>query len=357
MLLMLCACSKEGAETRQDVPVEPVEVTLMAVADVGPADDEQTDAPSAQADATRGEAYATRSMTTDAKLPDTYTIYTTTYNTDPANPEMTGNFTTGIPFTKRDGQYSWGATPALFWPLGGTLDFFAVATEPEAFARMDEPGQPGVPFDITRHMVWAERRNTDGVMIDVPDYDGSTEILYGVKNGQTQANGTVPMTFYHTQTCLEFNVRIADEALNGLLRLEGIVVDDIITGGQLTILTYPFMKATWNTDDSEAKDLTVPESDKDKDGNPIEVTTGAQTSRITILPQNQQRFHIRLRQRANTSSDWKTTSIQMTYDHIDIENKWEIGKKYVYNVTIGLHTVDLSPEVVPWDIETSDSSF
>lgn len=330
-LLCLASVSCSREENRPYTP--PVESTLPMV--VAPCGDSESDIT--RSGLTR--ATASSDASSDAEpLEDRYSIYMSAYYEYPEAPVNEGNYFTGVPFT-HNASGTWSANPAKYWPIGGSMSFLALAVDPDSLGLSDD--------GIAALIQWTERHNTDGMRFEVPDNNGSTEILYASVSKYSNDGGPLPMLFHRTQACLEFNISISDEALDGLIRLEGIDVDAIMTGGVLTVMTYPFREMSWNTDDSEAKDLTVPKSKGDND-HPIEITSEPLTFRLPLVPQRQRIFHIRLRQRANTSSDWKTTSIRMAYDYNDIENKWEIGKKYIYNITIGLHTIDITPDIRPW---------
>lgn len=280
-------------------------------------------------------------------LDERYVIFTSAYYTDSEFPADDGDYFVGAVFSHND-EDKWSATPRQYWPMAGHLSFLALATDPASYGLS--------PEETGNMMTWTARRATDGVRMKITGYDGSSEIMYATAEANAEDAGAVSMLFHHTQACLEFNIKMTDASLNGLLRLEGIDVDAIMTDGVLTVMTYPFAEMSWDTEASESRDISVPGSQGDND-NPLEITDEGITFRLPLLPQRQRLFHIHFRQRANTSSDWKTTSVVMTYDHEETNKSWEIGKKYVYNITLGLNTLDFEPNVVAWDISDVEATL
>ena len=350
-IALLCLASVSCSREESRPYTTPVESTLpMVVAPCGEGESDITRGSLMHSGGlTRGSSLTRATASSDASsdaepLEDRYSIYMSAYYEYPEAPVNEGNYFTCVPFT-HNASGIWSANPAKYWPIGGSMSFLALALDPTALERTDD--------EVCELIQWTERHNTDGVRIEIPDYDGSSEILYASVSKYSNDGGPLPMLFHRTQACLEFNIRISDEALDGLIRLEGIDVDAIMTGGVLTVMTYPFREMSWNTDDSEAKNLTVPKSKGDND-HPIEITSEPLTFRLPLVPQRQRIFHIHFRQRANTGIDWNERSVTMTYDHNDIDNKWEIGKKYVYNITIGIHAITVIPEVEPWSADISD---
>ena len=76
-----------------------------------------------------------------------------------------------------------------------------------------------------------------------------------------------------------------------------------------------------------------------------------------VLPEQQQtaiRFKYTL---SSTDSPAAFTAQTATYTHsLDRFEKWEMGKKYVYNITINFKEIDIKPEVTVWDATAGDTN-
>lgn len=252
-------------------------------------------------------------------MPEGYTLYTSAYYTNTEAPETEGNYFCADPYTQVDGIWCTElGTP--FWPLNGELQFLAIAADPTTTPIADK-------------MVWASRRYTDGVQVRVPVNYGRSEVLYASTNPIDCHADIVPMTFYHAQALLEFNVTLGGG--DGLTALQGIVVNDVAKEGTLNVATYPFLDVTWNIETAAIDTLYVPDSGSEAD--PIELsTTSARTCTVAIVPQEQTSFEIRLLKRTDTdtSRDDPSGVETQTYTYRCTGRKWVAGRKYTYTVSI-----------------------
>ena len=70
-----------------------------------------------------------------------------------------------------------------------------------------------------------------------------------------------------------------------------------------------------------------------------------------VLPEQQQtaiRFKYTLSSTAEPSPAFTPQTVTYTYP-LDRFNKWEMGKKYVYNITISFSEIEIKPTVTEWD--------
>ena len=255
-----------------------------------------------------------RTVATTAQMPEGYTLYTSAYYTSTEAPGADGNYFSGIPFTLTEGV--WEASTPYFWPLNGLLQFLTIATDATA-----------IPLD--GRMVWAARRYTDGVRVQVPEHDGGSELLYAITQPIDCNADIVPMTFRHAEALLEFNLRLTTG--NGLTALTGIDVNDVAMGGTLNVATYPFLDVTWNIDTAAFRPRSVPGSGSASA--PVTLSTTATAFTMAIVPQEQTSFTFHLLERPSTDTPW-TEATPREFTHRCTDRKWTAGRKYTYAVAV-----------------------
>lgn len=281
------------------------------------------------------------------KLPPAYSIYTSAYYTDPEFPSTDGNYFTGVKFDYDSALEGWKPASAseFFWPIAGngnSLDFLAVATDTSS-------------LDISDKMLWAGQddsflqgeRSVHGVRINVPDNDGSAEILYARASRQCNDKTPVQMVFRHTQCCLEFNIRMQVN-LDNMLRLDRIVVEDAYSSGECTIKMHPIENASWNLETSKPHSKEVPGI---AEGTSV-TKTEALTYNVVLPPQPGCviAFHFRQRSSDVGSGNGVQTEITPVYRIAPDATTWEAGKKYIFDVTVKPGEIAIVPRVTEWKV-------
>lgn len=255
-----------------------------------------------------------------------YDIWISSYLTD--EEAGCGNSFTDALFTFT-GE-AWTSNPPHYWPIRGSLDFLALASD----------------TDLTGLLEWDESRNTAGVTADLSAFDGSSECLYAAAVQTFGGRAPVSLVFSHTQALLEFKISVQDgiDSLD-LVRLRGITVD-ASTAGVLTVQNLPEKNISWDCSGSSATSSV-----------PVDTTDLTQTniSSIFVAPTEIQGFTLHLSQRASRDCDWDSLGVELDYAWTDPEESWEPGRKYTYNVQIGLEGILISAQASPiddWQNET-----
>lgn len=270
------------------------------------------------------QAAGSRQVVDSDWMPEGYTLYTSAYYTNEEAPETEGNYFCADPYKQVDGIWSTrSSTP--FWPLNGQLQFLAIAADSTT--------------TIADKMVWAARRYTDGVQVQVPVNYGRSEVLYAITEPIDCHADIVPMTFHHAQALLEFDVKL--NGGEGYKALAGIVVNDVAKEGTLNVATYPFLDVTWNIDTVAFDTLYVqgsgskPKSESEDSLVVVLSTSFARTCTVAVVPQEQTSFTINLLKRSNPSISWGDPSVEtQTHTYRCTGRKWAAGRKYKYIVNI-----------------------
>ena len=164
----------------------------------------------------------------------------------------------------------------------------------------------------------------------------------------------VPMTFKHTGAWVVFNVKLAENLSNAKVTLKKFQLAQIFNKGTLTIdnTIYPGAKASWAFTPSNEQSNPNPadydvQSFTAKDLSTTDYTFGA------IIPEQNQtaiKFEYTL---TSTNQAFDAQTATYTYPLSNF-GKWEMGKKYVYNITINFKEIEIEPEVEKW-VDTTDT--
>ena len=261
----------------------------------------------------------TKAYVDSTELPDTYTIVLSAFRSVEDGSAESGNYFTGVPFNC-EGDGVWHASPKKYWPFGGMLDFLGIASE----------------MDLTLAMTWGDRRNTDGVSVDVPSGNsGESEVLYSfVDPCVVKPDSAVVMAFHHTQALLEFNFK---SELDNIVRLDSIIVEDSYTGGRLIVQQHPLSLVKWDTDDIDMRDVPVP----GVNGNMALIKGKDRSFRVAVLPRSGRHFTVHMRQRPNTGASW-SRAVDVSYEYDEPSLKWRAGYKYIYNFNINSSEIEFT---------------
>ena len=295
-----------------------------------------------------------------------------------------------------------------YWPKDGKLDFLAFSCEgyqsvahpaaavPDIVLQLEDnydaekstyPGRTGIhPTSVT----WGD---ADGcvagkLVLEIPDNSNAQDdILYAAVNGQTHINGTgTPMAFKHAEAVLAFvpytNISYND-TINVGITLEKIAFTSLKFSGKLTVLN-PGVKggegelsASWSDLGETKTNYEVPciqnyplpvdslkadvRTDKYAFGaNYCNTYAGgfagehpwaARNAGIILPPQPQTDMVITYVVHNGMDDLGNKINNRNTYVfHPRTANaQWEMGKKYIYNIKIGLEEISISPSVTDWE--------
>lgn len=270
-------------------------------------------------------ASRTRTAVAGTILPDSYTIYASSYFTSYNAPEADGDYFVAMPFNNDGGV--WMADPVVYWPLGGKLDIIALACENDS-------------LDINKSAAWHEGNCSEGVEVSLKDGDClNSEILFAAAYDRTVDGGSVPLQFKHAQSWLQFNISCETE----ILRIDKIVLENVYTGGLFRISNNVYMEAEWTYRGHRKANVTVPGTEglipsKDK----------ASVCNILVPEQDACNVVIYYSVKSSPVDGWSTAR-QSVYRHLTGVNPWFYGEKNVFNIGFAFSEITITTSVKPWD--------
>ena len=272
---------------------------------------------------------------------DNQKIYVSAYNS------VSGKYFKGVEFSKKDASGTWKA--GKYWPVNGVTSFLAYAATSDVAAFNptwgDDKYADKVEFDISNGFFKSE---TD---VTTPYID----LLYASGEQAKEKDYTkVPMTFKHTGAWVVFNVKLGADltGAGAKVTLNTFQLANLFKGGKLVVdnTTYAGAKASW----------TFTPSNDPSNPNPADYDVQSFTAKDlsstnayefgAIIPEQNQtaiKFNYTL-----ASSDTNTpafTAQTATYEYpLSRFDKWEMGKKYTYNITITFNEITITPSVENW---------
>jgi len=265
---------------------------------------------------------ATKAAVSEGVLPSDYTVYLSAYFNNRTAGESSGNYITGEPFTKKDTY--WSADPVVYWPMGGYLDFLALAAE---------------DYDISTKARWYEDNVSRSVEVDVTD--GScldTEILYSKASSKNGSEGCVALNFSHSQSWLQFRLSAAED---GTTRIDSIAISKAYLGGTLRIDNGVYLDCSWDYHGHFRRDYTLP------DTKGLVLNTGVKTVNLLLPEQDACDITVWYTQK-NTADTWDNPTRQTSYTVKANSDPWHSGTKTVYSMTV-LRQVSVKASVHDWE--------
>lgn len=280
---------------------------------------------------------ATRTPISGTSFGDGQKIYVSAYNS------VSGNYFKGIEFSE-DNTNSGTWKAGQYWPINGVTRFLAYAATADVSTLFNPTWgtkyADKVEFTVTNGFYQAETGTPNTPYID---------LLYASGEQLEEKNYTaVSMDFKHSGAWIVFNVKLSAALTGAKVTLDSFKLVNLLKGGKLIVdnTTYPGAKASWNFTGVTPEDYSVESFTAS-----TEVTTTASSFGVIIPEQNQTaiQFNYTL-----SSPNSAFDSQSATYTHnLDRFNKWEMGKKYVYNITISFSEIKIEPSVKNWE-ETSE---
>lgn len=290
------------------------------------------------------ESFDVWSVWNDAKL-GTGTWAGTPYITDKAAKYVTA-------------KGGWAFDPTYYWPADGYLSFVALSPSIDKVTTYDatngfkitEWSQGASETAIVDLMYSNESRDHEKAMYTSGDNDDNSVYEYT----------GVDIMFNHALSYLVFKVKTAtDYSATTEFRLNAITLSGIYTTGDFT------QKATdpWTEYDSNVGEYVAFDYDRDvPNSNPV-VKFGAlpfdetpvavdetEGKQIILLPQalvdGQQKLTINY-QIKTADSTWIDQVQEIDLYDGSIKN-WEMGKKYIYTLSISMTEIILDPAVADW---------
>ena len=349
----------------------------------------------------------TKAGITGTSLPTTRQIVVSTWQHN-VSPAIDTSYFTGITFTY-DASGSEGKwREGKYWPNQGTLDFLAFSFEgyqsvahpaaavPNIVLQLEDnydagkstyPGRSGVnPTSVT----WGDDQgvNAGKVVIVVPDNsEEQDDILYACASSKSYVAGSgIPMEFQHAEAALAFvpytNISYND-TINVGITLEKITIDTLSFSGTLTVTNTAVkgnagsLSAVWSNLGSVKAKYEVPSVKNyplPLDSLKVDVTLekyafganycntysngfagahpwAARNAGVILPPQPQRPITITYLLHNGMDADGNKINTRCEYTYRNSaqpDATWEMGKKYIYNIKIGLQEITIAPTVLDW---------
>ena len=265
-------------------------------------------------------------------------IYVSAYNSE------SGKYFQGVEFKNDGNGTTWKA--GQYWPINGVTSFLAYAATADVTSLNPTWGDKyadKVEFDVTNGFYQAEAGAPKTPYID---------LLYASGEQLKEKDYTaVSMNFKHSGAWIVFNVKLGENLTNADVIINNFSLLNVHKGGKLTIdnTIAGGAKASWDFTSCAAGEYQVesfPQAASNTTNTGLTLNNSNQTFGV-ILPEQQQtaiQFKYTL-----SSTNSAFTAQTATYTHnLDRFNKWEMGKKYVYNITISFSEIKIEPSVTDW---------
>ncbi|MGN1246457.1 MAG: fimbrillin family protein [Muribaculaceae bacterium] len=258
-------------------------------------------------------------------------IYVSAYNS------VSGKYFEGVEFSKDANGNTWKA--GKYWPVNGVTSFLAYAATGDVTAAWGDKYADKVEFTLNDGFYNQSQSGTTPYI----------DLLYASgEQAKEKDYATVSMTFKHTGAWVVFNVKLADDLTGAKVTLNSFQLASLYKGGKVVVdnTTYAGAKAAWDFEVVRAADYDV-ESFTAKD-----LETTAYTFGAIIPEQNQTALKFEYTLTSTTQAfDPQTATYEYPLNRFD---KWEMGKKYVYNITITFNEIEIAPEVTDWVASSTD---
>ena len=248
-------------------------------------------------------------------------------------------------FAKGASDEYWHHTPALYWPIGGTLDLLA-------YSIGNTEGVDPVfdPADVH----WNSDNAASALTLNVKKDFTQNDILFASAHGLTSANGAtaVPLVFKHSQAWIEFKVKAS---LPSVVLLNDITLEDVYIDGDLKISNNGGdAVADWNFRTSTAADWIIDDVNGvygfSGDASPRYVASDDWQYFDFLLPEQMKTsimLHYELEGNEKGVAEGQSGN-QLSYTFDLPHENWLAGKKYVYEISIALNEITVAPSVDEW---------
>lgn len=293
---------------------------------------------------------ATKTPVADAVYPEGYDMNVAAFLAQSSTSPQ-GDYFEGTLFTKK-GAYWAGATTSRYWPLtSSTINFLAVSQPKTA-------GNFTGTVTTTFTSPYAQNATTILEKNQVTNTKfNQFDLMYAVGKGNVADNNppaNVPMTFNHALSWIVFKVSGSTK-----VTIKQIALNGARYGGELTITNGAYDSATDGDDINQVTaSWTNPETELD--GVSVPNAAGTDLPGDMALTATPQEYGAGLLVLPNAVSG-RSIDIQYTIDGGSPLNKtvfltqpasWEMGKKYIYNLTINVNEILIDAEVKSW-VETA----
>lgn len=262
---------------------------------------------------------------------DDQKIYVSAYNS------VSEKYFKGVEFSKDASETTWKA--GKYWPVNGVTSFLAYAATGVVAATWGDKYADKVEFTL----------NDGFYNSSESDKTPYIDLLYA--SGEQKAEkdySSVSMKFNHTGAWVVFNVKLASDLTGAKVTLNSFQLANLFKGGKVVVdnTTYAGAKASWDFTGVAAADYGVESFTASKELSATPYEFGA------IIPEQNQtaiKFNYTL---SSTGAAFDAQTVDFEYP-LSRFDKWEMGKKYVYNITITFDQITITPSVTDWDAQNN----
>lgn len=257
----------------------------------------------------------------------------------------------GYTLFEKKADLIWSGSPARYWPLttskinflavtetGGNVDNTDVTFNTEDYAS-------SATITLSNNAEWSQN-----------------DLMFAAGQGthtQGGAYNAVPMVFKHALAWVNFTVKTPTTGCT--IEVNSITLNSAVFNGTLALNNAQFntkeavstdnIGATWTCGGAES--MKVPNAAGDGAATAVTLTSEAQLfgNGLLVVPDGYAgsfTINYTLTQSDNTANTYDYTYNLPT-------GKWEMAKKYFYNITISLSEIEVTPSITDW-IETNTST-
>lgn len=276
---------------------------------------------------------------------------------------------------------TWAPAQNYYWPKNGSLTFIAYA--PASKANYAEATATGITF--TNYpvsykpaeqvdLLFSERTyNQQKSSMDETAGSNTTGSTPDVKD---DAYTGVHISFKHALSSILFNIKTDEDYVTQgtTITLKQIQVYNAVSQGSFnqnladnngattsaaawTFAATP-VRSNYNVDDAKNVVLSTNAYYPSTKSNTAPVTAdGLRASDLILLPQDLEDVTLRIEYTIKNSGDGSMELKQIAELPLDgnTVSEWLMGKRYIYNITIGLETIYFEPYVQDWvDVAAGD---
>lgn len=259
-----------------------------------------------------------------------------------------------------DENGAWAPTPTYYWPKNGKLTF-------DAYSPTELKNEATVECDASKGLTIGDYTvpTTLEQQIDVLYSNRAADKVSTKFTAGTTYEG-VDIVFNHALAAVAFTIKQSEAYPAGTIKVQEIVINALSNGNFAHNITYPGGTAApaWTGQQTPAEYKALACADYENSVQPVNAE-GAAGATVLVLPQeftvdndvtitvnyyikNQnedallQKAVFHLKDVANQSGKYQSDQSPVTVD------EWEMGKKYTYNLTIGLDDIFFAPTITEW---------
>lgn len=255
---------------------------------------------------------------------------------------------------------AWAPTPTYYWPKNGKLTFDAYSpTELNTLATVACTASAGLTIGNYTVPTTLEKQ------IDVLYSERAADRVSANFTAGTTYEG-VDIVFNHALAAVAFTIKQSEAYPAGTIKVQDIIINALSNGNFAHNIAYPAGTAApaWTGQQTPAEYKALACADYENSVQPVNAE-GAAGATVLVLPQafsntndvtitvnyyikNQnedallQKAVFHLKDVDNQSGKYQADQSSVTV------NEWEMGKKYTYNLTIGLDDIFFAPTITEW---------